>query len=270
MLSNYHTHTSFCDGNNTAEEMVVSAIDKGFNSLGFSGHGYTDFDTSYCMTDEDAYRTEILRLKDKYRDKIQIYLGTEEDATCLVSREKYDYIIGSLHYFKINGIYYSVDLSYESMLDCINLVGGDAMALAENYYKTFCDYIVSRKPDIIGHFDLLTKYDEKYEPLFLGKTEYDRIAEKYLKYAVSSGCIFEVNTGAISRGYRRTPYPYVNLLHILKNENAPVILSSDSHCADGLDCVFSETKELLKDIGFKNICTMKDGRFVNISIREII
>ncbi len=266
MLSNYHTHTSFCDGSNTAEEMVVSGVDKGFSSLGFSGHGYTDFDTSYCMTDEDAYRTEILRLKDKYRDKIQIYLGTEEDATCLVDRDKYDYIIGSLHYFKINGIYYSVDLSYESMLDCINLMGGDAMALAENYYRAFCDYIVVRKPDIIGHFDLLTKYDEKYEPLFLGKNEYNRIAERYLKYAVSSGCIFEVNTGAISRGYRKTPYPYVNLLHILKKENAPIILSSDSHSTDGLDCAFAQTKELLKDIGFKDICTMSDGNFVKISI----
>ncbi len=266
MLSNYHTHTDFCDGNNTAEEMVVSAIEKGFSFLGFSGHGYTDFDTSYCITEEDAYRKQILCLKDKYKDKIQIYLGTEEDATCLVNRDKYDYIIGSLHYFIIDGRYYSADMSYENMLNCISLLGGDAMALAENYYRTFCDYIVSRKPDIVGHFDLITKFDEKYEPLFLGKTEYNRIAEKYLKYAVSSGSIFEVNTGAISRGYRKTPYPAVNLLHILKKENAPIILSSDSHCTDGLDCAFTETRELLKDIGFKDICTLADGRFVKISI----
>ena len=28
MLSNLHTHTTFCDGKNTAEEMVVAALEK--------------------------------------------------------------------------------------------------------------------------------------------------------------------------------------------------------------------------------------------------
>ena len=40
MLSNLHTHTKFCDGSNTAEELVEEAIDKGFVSLGFSAHAY--------------------------------------------------------------------------------------------------------------------------------------------------------------------------------------------------------------------------------------
>ena len=55
MLTNFHTHTNLCDGDNTPEEMVKSAINNGFLSLGFSGHAYTDFDLSYCMKDTDAY-----------------------------------------------------------------------------------------------------------------------------------------------------------------------------------------------------------------------
>ena len=31
MLSNYHTHTTFCDGKNSHEEIVLFAIEKGFN-----------------------------------------------------------------------------------------------------------------------------------------------------------------------------------------------------------------------------------------------
>ena len=46
LIANYHTHTTFCDGQNTAEEVVLSAIDKGFSSIGFSGHGTTPFDLS--------------------------------------------------------------------------------------------------------------------------------------------------------------------------------------------------------------------------------
>ena len=42
-------------------------------------------------------------------------------------------------------------------------------------------YILRRRPDIIGHFDLLTKYDEMVEPIFLDKEGYYEIAEKYLE-----------------------------------------------------------------------------------------
>ena len=74
MLSNLHTHTNFCDGKNSAEEMIVSAIEKGFVSLGFSGHGYTKDDTSYCMTDTDGYIKEIKRLKAKYKKDIFYFI----------------------------------------------------------------------------------------------------------------------------------------------------------------------------------------------------
>ena len=66
MLTNLHTHTSFCDGKSTPEEMISYAIEKGFGSIGFSGHGHTSFDESYCITDTDGYIAEIKRLKEKY------------------------------------------------------------------------------------------------------------------------------------------------------------------------------------------------------------
>ena len=62
MLTNFHTHTVFCDGKNTPEEMVLSAIEKGFTALGFSGHGLTGFDPGYCLRDIAGYRAEVLRL----------------------------------------------------------------------------------------------------------------------------------------------------------------------------------------------------------------
>ena len=37
---NFHTHTTYCDGKETAEQMVQAAIAKGFTRLGFSGHGF--------------------------------------------------------------------------------------------------------------------------------------------------------------------------------------------------------------------------------------
>ncbi len=262
MLANFHTHTVFCDGNNTAEEVVKSAIEKGFSAIGFSGHGYTEFDLRYCMKNTEGYIAEIKWLKEEYKNKIQIYLGIEEDAFCLVNRADFDYIIGSSHYFNIGDKYYPIDSNYDYFKECLRAYGGDIYTLANDYYNRFCDYINKRKPDIIGHFDLITKFDELDKSLFLMDKGYNEIAERYLKEALKADVLFEVNTGAISRGYRTTPYPNENLLYLLKKEGGRVILSSDSHSADTLDFAFVEAKKLLKDIGFQYVYTLYNNEFV--------
>ena len=266
MIANFHTHTVFCDGKNTPEEVVLSAIDKGFSAIGFSGHGYTDFDLRYCMKDCDGYIREINRLKDKYKNSIEVYLGVEEDAFYPLDRSKFDYIIGSSHYFHVNEKYYPIDSSHDYFKKCLEVFNYNVTCLAETYYSSFCDYINTRKPDIIGHFDLITKFDELDTSLFLTNAEYNKIAEKYVTQASKSGSIFEVNTGAISRGMRKSSYPSENLLYTLKKLDARLILSSDSHNTDTLDFGFEEEKKHLKDIGFSHLYTMHNGEFIKYSI----
>lgn len=266
MLTNYHTHTIFCDGNNTPEEVVLSAINKGFDAIGFSGHCYTDFDLTYCMKDMQKYSDTITSLKKKFEGKIQIYHGVEEDMYCPSDRKNFDYIIGSCHYFNIDGSYYPIDSNHETFKECVKAFGGDLMKLADSYYQAFCDYILKRKPDIVGHFDLITKFDELDGLLMLNNPEYQKKAELYMEKALKSDCIFEVNTGAISRGYRTTPYPSVELLYYMKKHNAKLILSSDSHSIEALDCEFSTTKEFLRDIGFKHLYHLYNNEFIKEDI----
>ena len=267
MLCNLHTHTTHCDGKSTPEEVVLSAIEKGFSSIGFSGHGNTHFDLRYCMKDEEGYRNDIKLLKEKYKKDIEIYLGIEEDMWDTKNREDYDYIIGSCHYVKKDGLYFSVDSGIDYITRGAAAFDNDFLAMAECYFENFCTYILKRKPDIVGHFDLITKWDEVEDGgFFANNKEYSVIAEKYIKEAVKSGSIFEVNTGAMARGLRTAPYPYENLLHILKKENAEMIISSDSHSADTLDFGFAEAKALLKDIGFKHTMGLYGGKFVKIDL----
>ena len=266
MLSNLHTHTTFCDGKSTAEETVLSAIKKGFVSLGFSGHAYTSFELTSCMKDEAGYIKEINRLKKAYHDKIEIYLGTEEDAFAPVDRNKYEYIIGSSHFLKLNGKILPIDLEAKCMDRCLEAFGGNVEAIAESYYSTFVDYLLWRRPDVVGHFDLLTKYDEIGERHFLGNPEHDRIAERFIEKVAREGLLFEVNTGAISRGYRTAPYPALNLLHKIKMASAPVMISSDCHNADYLDSHFSETKAILKEVGFTETIVLCNHKFTKIPL----
>ena len=88
---NFHTHSTFCDGKNTAEDMVIAAIEKGFDVLGFSSHCihplnpdfYKPFDDVWHIpvSNVTAYTQEIRRLKEKYADKIQIFLGFDDIDT---------------------------------------------------------------------------------------------------------------------------------------------------------------------------------------------
>ena len=261
MLTNYHTHSIFCDGIDTPEEMVLAAIAKGFDALGFSGHGFTLKDSSYCMKDLVGYKQTVLDLKKKYADKIQIYHGVEEDMCHPAFRTDYEYIIGSSHYICKDNAYYAVDSGLDYYKKCVALFGGDAKAMAKSYYEAFVSYILSRKPDIVGHFDLITKYDEMNDNVLLGDREYLDIAAKYMERALDSDCIFEVNTGAIARACRTKPYPCEELLHLMRKRNAKLILSSDCHDSRMLDCKFVETEQLLRDIGFTSVYVLYNGVF---------
>ena len=86
MKQNLHTHSIFCDGKDTIEEMTLEAISKGFDILGFSGHGYLSIDDG-SMRDTKGYISEVERIKSKYSSSIQIHLGIEEDMLGRISEK---------------------------------------------------------------------------------------------------------------------------------------------------------------------------------------
>ena len=45
--SNVHTHTTFCDGQDSMEDMVKAVVILSCDMIGFSFHSYTTFDPSY-------------------------------------------------------------------------------------------------------------------------------------------------------------------------------------------------------------------------------
>ena len=89
--------------------------------------------------------------------------------------------------------------------------------------------------------------------------------ERYIKMACDaidalSQKIFEVNTGAIARGYRKTPYPEKHLLQYMKEKGIKICLNSDCHNAEYLDCAFSLSKEIIESAGYHSMMVLtKDG-----------
>lgn len=261
MLCNLHTHSTYCDGKQTPEQVVKAAIELGLDSVGFSSHGYTPYDLRYCMKDTEGYMAEIDRLEEKYKGKIQIYLGIEEDSRSPVNRADFDYIIGSCHYFQIGERHLPIDSSAAYFAECVKAYGGDTHRMAEDYFSHFCGYIKTRKPDIVGHFDLLTKFDESDVDRFSHDAAYRALAEGYVTEIARVGSLFEVNTGAMARGLRTSPYPAANLLHLLKKQGGEVILGSDCHDACNLMFAFDQARDFLRDIGFTYTWVLYNGAF---------
>lgn len=118
----YHNHTTFCDGQSTAEEMTQAAVAAGCPALGFSGHSYTFFDETYCMSRVNTarYRQEIDRLKVQYAGQLRILCGVEQDYWSDAPTDGYDFVIGSSHYVRKNGHYLPVDNSKEELLRGVN------------------------------------------------------------------------------------------------------------------------------------------------------
>ena len=73
--------------------------------------------------------------------------------------------------------------------------------------------------------------------------------------------VFEVNTGAIARGYRKTPYPQDFILKELKKRGCGIIITSDCHDNRFLDYKFDEALHLVKACGFKEVLKMTDKGF---------
>ena len=253
-LRDYHMHTTFCDGHNTAEEMVLSAIEKGMDTVGISGHSYTWFDERYCMKKESVpvYMAEIVRLKQKYADKIKVLCGIEQEYYSLEPTAAFDYAIGSVHYVKLGGEYFPVDEGNENHRRAASkYLGGDLYAFAEEYYRTVADVVNKTRCNIIGHFDLITKYYDKDPELDVTHPRYRAAWQAAADRLIATGVPFEMNTGAISRGVKKDPYPSEEILAYLAQKNAKVIFSSDSHAAPNILFAFDRLQTLAETYGLQ-------------------
>lgn len=249
---NLHTHTVFCDGENTAEEMVQAAIADRMELLGFSGHSYTPFDLSCCMSPEntDAYRAEIARLREAYRGQIRILCGIEQDFYSPEPATGYDYVIGSVHYLWAGGSYLSVDESRESFCRAVEeQFGGDVYRLTACYYETLAQVGYKTGCDIVGHFDLVEKFNEGDCLFSTSDYRYRRPMLDALEQLLRQDVIFEINTGAMSRGYRSTPYPSAYLLRRIAEKRGRVMLNSDAHSKNALMWKFDEAAQYARSCG---------------------
>ena len=257
LKANFHTHTTFCDGKNTPEEMVQQAILLGFTQLGFSGHMDADI-----HMDLPAYLTEIHRLQGVYQDQLEILCGIEldnlYDPACAKDAE---YVIGSTHFLDLpSEIPISVDNSSQ-MLEklCREFFGGDYYRLSKAYYELEAQ-IADRIPcTFIGHFDLVTRFNDQTPFLEESDPRYYKPALEAMEVLVKKDLPFEINCGAVNRNRKKEFYPNSFLLKHLREMGGRILISSDAHQKELLNGAFDQAVEAAVSCGFThtNILTRK-------------
>lgn len=264
-FSSLHTHTTYSDGKNTVRENIESAIEKNMLSLGFSDHSFTPCDTSYCMKLENypKYIAEIAEMKREYEGRLPIFCGIEKDYYSKINNEDFDYVIASVHYIIKGGEVHPIDHSPAQQQMCINdAFGGSRLDMAKAYFELVVENARVSAPDVIGHFDVINKFSLMPED----SEEYIKIASEALVETAKYCKRFEINTGGISRGWRKSPYPNKNLLTELLNLGCEVVINSDSHNKDNLDFFFEESAEILREAGFKSYSYLSPSGFQKLPL----
>ncbi len=251
--ADFHIHTRYCDGQDWPEEIVIAAIDKGLHTIGFSGHSPTSFDTSYAMSVEGArqYRADIAALMQKYGKYIHILCGVEQDYYSEQPTDDYDYVIGSVHYIQVGDVYVTVDESAATLCAAAEqYFAGDIYALLAAYYQLVGDVVHKTGADIIGHFDLVSKFNEDGQLFDAQDARYIHAASSAVQALLPSGSLFEVNTGAVFRGYCSSPYPAEWILRKINQGGGNIIFCGDVHDKAALCYDFASAVQIAKVCGF--------------------
>lgn len=267
---NLHTHTTYVDGQDTPEELVLEAIRKGFGSIGFSEHSYlkySSYPNQLTVDKLELYKKEIKDLKSKYQEQINLYCGLEYDFYSDLNVEGLDYLIGSVHYLNCNGKVVTFDRGLNETLDYIEEHFGDSgLSFAKKYFETVASLPQKHKFDIVGHFDIITKNNDRGGFIDVSAKEYLNLGFEAIHSLKGKIPFFEVNTSAVSRGYKTTPYPQMEFLREFNRCGFGAVITSDCHNKRFIDYHFEESAELLSAAGFHSRYILTDNGFAEVGL----
>ncbi len=273
--TNYHSHNQYCDGDLPIEDHVKKAINKGFLALGISSHSPIFFSGPWSLKAEETeeYFEEIERLKNKYKDKIQVNKSLEVEyipgrispKSQEVLDYKLDYILGSVHfvgYFE-DGMPWGIDGPFELFEKGLQqLYHGDIKKVVKDYFILTRQMVSEECPEIIGHIDKIKMHGVPY---FSEESQwYINEIKETLDLVAKNETIIEVNTRAIYLDDTKEPYPSWWVLKEILERNIPIQLNSDSHHPEELDGAYRTTAKRLLELGFRTMRILLNRKWEDV------
>ena len=245
MRVDLHNHTTLCNhATGSMEEYILKAIELGIDTFGFSCHAPMDFEPEYRMSlpQTKKYEKDVLFLKEKYKDDINILLAYEVDY---MSDDQYiekdilnadvDYLIGSVHFIDKWGF------------DNPEFVGRyeekDIDEIWEEYFQAVSQMVKTGYFNIVGHLDLIKIF--KYLPT----KSIAEIAYQAMQDIKESGMVLEINQAGFRKPIKEQ-YPSKELLKLAFDLNIPITFGSDAHSIEQVGYGYSEAVNIAKKVGY--------------------
>ena len=234
LINNYHTHTARCGhAVGTDEEYVIKALEAGMKELGFSDHvpfkGVSQPFVRMEYSKLEEYISSINSLKEKYKDKIKIYVGFEAEY---YSEEKsyYEELIKKVDYM-ICGQHFSLDHERKMIYSGFKK---DDKSVVIDYTNRVVEAIESGLFKYIAHPDIiLNSYTFRDEFIV---EQMKRICEASERCHVPLEINLEGIKKQVKNGWIKEErfYPYDFFWNIAKEYKIDVILGADVHHPEDL------------------------------------
>ena len=276
MYADYHVHTEFSDDSREPmEKQIERAIELGLEEICFTDHvdygikkdweegnimwrggDGVNYDSSQkdplANVDYPAYFEKLGRMKETYGDRIRVRQGLEFGVqTITVPRyeklwERYggklDFVLLSMHQVD-NKELWNQDFQQ----------GKSQKEYNEAYYEEILRVIRKFKNySVLAHLDLIVRYDRE------GVYPFSRVKDivaQILQTAIADGKGIELNTSSWHYGLADTQ-PSKEILCLYHDLGGQILtIGSDAHTTRYLGDHIKEAQQILKEIGFTQICT---------------
>ncbi len=256
-MTNYHSHTQFCDGKATMEEFVLRAISDGFSVWGISPHSPLPMLkwAPWAISEEEVenYIKEATRLKAKYGEQIRVLCGMEIDyidesynpASQYFQELPLDFRIGSVHLIKslATGELLDVDCPIEEFKRKVDgHFSGSLQKIAEAYYRAQVELVEVGGYDFIGHSDKISSNLTLLSSKICQKSWYKELVEEFFQAVVRKGRVLEINTKGLER--KGVFFPDKRYFERMAELDIPVVINSDAHRAEWIKVGLCEAREL--------------------------
>ncbi|KAK2616852.1 hypothetical protein QQS21_000230 [Conoideocrella luteorostrata] len=278
MAFTMHSHSGqFCPGHavDQLEDIIQQAIKLGFKTIGLSEHmpRYEEQDLYLEELSDpkaslasmhplhEAYLLESQRLQTKYAPQIHILIGLEAEfirpsygplVKQLLLAPSIDYFIGSVHH--VHSI--AIDYDHAKYAAALAASGGDEQRLHEDYYDLQHEMLLTLRPRVVGHFDLIRLKSESPDR---DVTQWRGVWAKVLrnlKLVREQGGWLELNTAALRKGLKE-PYPCRAIAEEWVQMGGQFTMSDDSHGIAQVGTNYARGLAYLESLGVRNVWTFE-------------
>lgn len=271
---------NYCDhATGSLREMLEAAVVEGYSTFGVSEH--VPRPAEFLYPEEIAlgwneellkrkfaeYTVDIQSLQVEFKDKLAVLRGYETEVVPNLTYQSemlsfraealedgspaFDYCVGSVHY--VDGM--QIDGSVSAFQKAVEVSGG-LESLAEHYYLTIEQMVLSLRPEIVGHFDLIKKNAIKSgqdRAVYESKKVIDA-AVNALEAVKTTGAVLDLNTAGWRKGLGE-PYPAPWVVDMAKEMEIPFCFGDDSHNPAQVGDGINDARLYLIENGVDYICT---------------